>query len=77
MKFYGNGIVWDKSKNKALCTFKDGQLDTEDVYIIEKLKESGYKFDQENNEIEIEEKKDIKPLLKGGKRKWVLQDKPK
>ncbi len=45
MIFYGNGIVWDKQKNKKLCLFKNGHLETEDSYIIETLLASGYEHE--------------------------------
>lgn len=43
MKFFGNGIVWDATKNKILCKFENGEYETEDEYIIEKLIEYNYK----------------------------------
>ena len=46
MKFYGNGIVWDSEKNKTLCKFEKGILETEDSYIIDRLKELNYKYDE-------------------------------
>ena len=33
-----NLIVWDAQKGKALCRFKDHQYETEDPYIIDRLK---------------------------------------
>ena len=32
-----NLIVWDKDKSKALCKFKDHELETNDKYIIDRL----------------------------------------
>ena len=32
--FYGNGMVWDPSKNKVVATFKEGSFTTEDESII-------------------------------------------
>jgi hypothetical protein len=46
MKFYGNGIIWDSVKNKALCNFEKGILETEDSYICDRLKELDYKHDE-------------------------------
>lgn len=46
MKFYGNGTVWDSSKNKALCKFVDGELETKDRYIIEHLLTFDYRHDE-------------------------------
>ena len=43
MKFYGNGTVWDKSKDKALCKFEKGILETTDKYISDKLIELKYR----------------------------------
>jgi hypothetical protein len=39
MVFKGNGIVWDKERNKALCEFKNGVFETEDERTIKLLKE--------------------------------------
>ena len=50
MKFYGNGIVWDSVKNKILCNFERGILETEDSYICDRLKELKYKHDEEVKE---------------------------
>ena len=30
MKFFGNGLVWDKDNNKNLCKFDNGEFETED-----------------------------------------------
>lgn len=46
MKFYGTGIVWNPDKEKALCQFVKGELDTEDAEIINKLIELGYKHEE-------------------------------
>ena len=46
MKFYGNGIIWDSVKNKVLCKFDKGILETEDTYICDRLKELDYKHDE-------------------------------
>ena len=43
MKFYSeskNLIVWNPEKNKALCQFKDGICETDDPYIIDRLKDN-------------------------------------
>jgi len=43
MKFYGRGVVWNPSGNKALCEFtKAGSLETDDPKIIETLQKLGY-----------------------------------
>ena len=34
-----NLIVWDKDKNKELCRFKNHELETNDPYIIDRLKD--------------------------------------
>ena len=44
MKFYGKGIVWNPDTNKPLMKFVDGKYETEDEYIIKKLKPN-YKHD--------------------------------
>ena len=43
MKFYSeskNLIVWNPEKNKTLCKFKDGIFETDDPYIIDRLKDN-------------------------------------
>lgn len=45
MKFYGNGTVWDAEKDRSLCRFNKGTLDTDDKYISDRLMDLGYKFD--------------------------------
>ena len=53
MKFYGNGVVWNPIKKKALCRFnKHGEFETDDKDIIKKLVELEYKHD---GKVEIEE----------------------
>jgi hypothetical protein len=61
MKFYGHGIVWDKDKNKALCKFINGEYETDDSIIIDKLKELNFVFDgiDTNETIKSENKNDI------------------
>jgi chitodextrinase len=48
--------VWDAEKGKELCTFIDGEYETNDKYIIDKLIPLGYKSDEEeaNDEEVIE-----------------------
>lgn len=45
MKFYGNGIVWDKQNNKRLCKFVNGEYETDDPRAIKILKFLYYKDD--------------------------------
>lgn len=45
MKFYGNGVVWDKENNKRLCKFINGEFDAEDERVIAILKSLGYQYD--------------------------------
>lgn len=55
MKFYGNGAVWDKNKNKVY-RFVNGVLETEDKDLIELLRLK-YKHEIEIEEVEVEIKK--------------------
>lgn len=49
MKFYGCGSVWDASKGRVLCRFENnGELETEDEYIIERL--IAFEYRHENAE---------------------------
>ncbi|OAH53892.1 hypothetical protein AWH48_11530 [Domibacillus aminovorans] len=47
MKFYGHGIVWDKDNDKALCTFENGEYETDDQRTIDLLTEAGVEHDVE------------------------------
>lgn len=46
MKFYGSGIVWNKTNNKRLCKFINGEYETEDKQEINLLIEAGYRSEQ-------------------------------
>jgi len=57
--FEGKGVVWDPSQDKALCTFVNGKLITDNQYIINKLKEMGkFKYRKYNP---LEEEKVVTP----------------
>jgi len=62
MKFKGNGIVWDAKKNCILCKFKDGEFETEDIDIAEKLSNAGYKFEGELKKAAIPDERTVKDL---------------
>lgn len=49
VKFYGNNseYVFDNNRNCLLCKFSKGELTTTDKYVIERLKELGYKYEEE------------------------------
>jgi len=47
MKFYGNGAVWDKERNRILCRFLSGSLETADTRTIAILQKMGYRHDAE------------------------------
>lgn len=51
-------MVWDKEENKILCKFIEGQYETEDIDIIEKLKSRNYTFDKKEVNDADESKKD-------------------
>jgi len=61
MKFYGNGVVWDKSNNRPLCRFTNGVYETYDDRQIELLKPL-YKHDREVIEISKEDYTEILPF---------------
>lgn len=53
MKFYGHGVVWDASKNKQLCKFdENGELVVFSKYIIERLLQFGYRYDEPHNALQ-------------------------
>ena len=49
VKFYGNNseYVFDSNRNCLLCKFSKGELTTTDKYVIERLKELGFKYEEE------------------------------
>lgn len=49
VKFYGNNSEWvfDNNRKCLLCKFSNGELTTTDKYVIERLKELGYKCEEE------------------------------
>lgn len=50
MKFKGEGntIVWDAQRERELCRFQSGQLETEDPRICEILVKLGYEHEGES-----------------------------
>ena len=68
VKFYGNNSEWvfDSNRNCMLCKFSKGELTTTDKYVIERLKELGYKCDEEvKSEVKTETKATAKTKVKG------------
>ena len=58
-----NLIVWDAQKEKALCKFKNNECETDDPYIIERLKGyevigNGREEEQDEEEQDEEEQED-------------------
>lgn len=49
VKFYGNNseYVFDSNRNCLLCKFSKGELTTTNKYVIERLKELGYKCEED------------------------------
>ena len=49
VKFYGKNSEWvfDSNRNCMLGKFSKGELTTTDKYVIERLKELGYKCEEE------------------------------
>ena len=61
MKFFDNrneirGKLFIVSEEKTIATFENGIFETEDIKVIDKLKELGFKF-EEIKEIKIEKVK--------------------
>jgi hypothetical protein len=69
LKFYNdtkNEVIWDANLNKVLCAFKDGELETEDKYIIDNLKDrfkSDFKLEESIEDV-IEVEKVVTPEIK-------------
>jgi hypothetical protein len=68
MKFYGNGVVWDKDNNRRLCKFTraakrgvKGMLETEDKRTIKILIGLGYEHEGETPEV-----KEVPKFAEGG-----------
>lgn len=69
--FKGNGMVWDSQGDSLLCTFKDGEFETNDLATINKLKSLGYEDLGNKQEVEtkIKELEETTAELKTGRRK--------
>ena len=73
MKFFGNGVVWDAERSKALCRFdKSGELETDDKRICDKLVELGYKHDGEIIDVEYEKVEEVVTVIE--EEKEVVED---
>jgi hypothetical protein len=60
MKFYGKGVVWDKTNNKALCRFVNGEFETDDRRTQRILESMGYAHEVEAPPKDIPKKKGAK-----------------
>jgi hypothetical protein len=69
MKFYGNGAVWDKERNRILCRFLSGSLDTDDERIIGILTDLGYEYDEPDESDQPEPENAIEPSQEPAKPK--------
>lgn len=60
VKFYGNNseIVFDSNRGCELCKFSNGELTTTNKYVIERLKEMGFKYEEE---VKTPPKEETKP----------------
>ena len=65
--FRGNGVVWDKARNKALCRFEKGRFLTNDIRIIAILVKKQFKYKTKHpvakdilNKVYAEYKEEIK-----------------
>ena len=68
VKFYGNNSEWvfDSNRKCLLCKFSKGELTTTDKYVIERLKELGYKCEDEvKPQPKVETKTNTKTKTKG------------
>jgi hypothetical protein len=53
--------LWDEKNKKPLCKFNKGILETNDVELVEKLKELGYEVTGESDEVIDESEPDASP----------------
>lgn len=73
-----NLVVWDAEKSKALCTFKNGEYETDDPYVIEKLKgkyeviDNGRQAEQRNTEGQEDKGQQI--VTTGEKDGWAVNE---
>ena len=61
MTFYGNGVVWDREREKPLCKFENGKIETDDIRAINILKER-YKYEAEKEILVETEEEEVNPL---------------
>ena len=61
-KFFGNGIVWDKEKNKTLCEFKNGTYTTNDERTKKVLNLLKYKVDYDDEIVIVEDEPNLDEL---------------
>ena len=72
MKFHGNGVVWDRINDKALCEFINGEFETDDKRIQDALIETGYPHDPEKPiKVKVIETEPV-----NGYRNYELAEKP-
>jgi hypothetical protein len=88
VKFYGNGMIWDAKKDRALLKFEKhaggsmylGALIVEDDYIIERMEELGYKKPENEGVLKMggwEALADSEaPKKRGRKKKEAVEDLP-
>lgn len=69
--FKGNGIIWDSLSDGVLCSFTNGEFETNELATINKLKDLGYKDLGNKQEIEqkIQELEEVTIELKTGRKK--------
>jgi len=76
MKFFGNGLVWDKENSKNLLKFVDGIFETSEDYIIKILQDLEYEFEEVEEKVEQAEKEIVEEVKKvaGKVKKTVTGD---
>ena len=75
MIFKGIGLVWNPSKGKAICNFKNGEYETDNLYeigILEKCPQAEYVSGEKPEAKEVKEaKKTRKELIAEAKEKGI------
>lgn len=70
MKFYGNGTVWDKDNNRALCRFVNGEFETDNERTATLLHTLGYRSESDGW-------KTYEGESEGGpSERWPVEEKP-
>ena len=71
-----NLIVWDAKKGKALCKFKNNECETDDPYVIDRLKDyevidDGRETEEDHTEEQEDKEQQVEDLRQEAKEKGI------